>query len=446
MKVVILNPPKLFNPYETYLLVGTPSYKQHGKIDNISNLIIGQTLKNNGYDVVHIDAYNENLTIEQTRDRLLKEIPFNWLVVNTETHLDYDTPLSSFENITTCLSKPFLKSLKTRSVLFGTHSMFEKPPIWFNFNVAGEGETAVPNLILQFDNGIQIKKFQTASPVNQNKLVVPNVESFKYTNSMDSLYFFDNGGKTIQMLTYRDSFSNNRNTFNPNNNYNDRYKYEREIIDQLNIIHDMGGKCVILDEINFDWVNLNLLHKNLKDLDLYFAGKINPKHLQNKKQVLKLHDIGYRTIELDVLSYNDPIHKNINSPLTKTVINKAINNCNREGIELVVNLLLFLPGEREQTLKNNQKFIENNNFFGNSSYICMVYPTSMLAKEFRIGGMIPSIESAGLVSTPWKTMNTIRKRWRDFDAEYNSPSIIEMLKHNQPEAFMNWRNGINLFE
>ena len=67
MKVVILTPPKIFNSYETYLLVGTTSYKQHGKLDNISNLTIGSKLQQNGYDVVHIDAFNDNLTIEQTR-------------------------------------------------------------------------------------------------------------------------------------------------------------------------------------------------------------------------------------------------------------------------------------------------------------------------------------------------------------------------------------------
>ena len=65
MKVVVLNPVKNFNPYEQYLMVGTPSCNPYGRWLNLNDLSICRSLADAGHVVEYFDRDNAMVPVEE---------------------------------------------------------------------------------------------------------------------------------------------------------------------------------------------------------------------------------------------------------------------------------------------------------------------------------------------------------------------------------------------
>ncbi len=98
MKVTVINPSKVFNAYEQYVSVGTPSCQPNGRWLNFADLSLCQILIDDGYEVTYIDQDVQSISTVETKELILNSSP-DWIIFNSESPEYYSTPLSGYEPI-----------------------------------------------------------------------------------------------------------------------------------------------------------------------------------------------------------------------------------------------------------------------------------------------------------------------------------------------------------
>ena len=74
MRVAVVNPAKLFPPYEEFLTIGTPSLCPDGNWLDPELLIIAAQLENLGYEVMYFDADNLLWSHDETASNILPQL------------------------------------------------------------------------------------------------------------------------------------------------------------------------------------------------------------------------------------------------------------------------------------------------------------------------------------------------------------------------------------
>ena len=154
-KVVVVNTTKLFNPFETFLTVGTVSFCPDGYWLDAMGLIIAAQLRDKGYDVSYIDGDNLMMSPKRVGDAI-NDIKPRFVVLNTETIDYFRAPLSSYENINTIVDR--IVDDKIVVILYGTHPCIETVGLSDRVNlvVKGEGDAVVSDMIDRCVLGIAI--------------------------------------------------------------------------------------------------------------------------------------------------------------------------------------------------------------------------------------------------------------------------------------------------
>ena len=141
------------------------------------------------------------------------------------------------------------------------------------------------------------------------------------------------------------------------------HSYE-DIIQQVYAINDLTFELVYINDKTFGQAkNHNLLpelYKKLRFYNPYFQGFIVQTTATTFCTLTPEVLACIKYVELGVESYNDEILHKLHKPHTTTWINKACLKALNEGVKVIPNLIVSLPGENETTYSNTINFLKRN--------------------------------------------------------------------------------------
>ena len=109
-------------------------------------------------------------------------------------------------------------------------------------------------------------------------------------------------------------------------------------------------------------------------------------------------------VELGLQTSSDTTAKIINRGYESKVFTKAVNILNKYNIEIVTHIMVGLPGENINNIKNTVKFLNNHNIQGLKIHSCYIVKNTKLAKLYEDGLYSPItldeyLESASYILT-----------------------------------------------
>ena len=109
-------------------------------------------------------------------------------------------------------------------------------------------------------------------------------------------------------------------------------------------------------------------------------------------------------VELGLQTSSDTTAKIINRGYESKVFTKAVNILNKYNIEIVTHIMVGLPGENINNIKNTVEFLNNHNIQGLKIHSCYIVKNTKLAKLYEDGLYSPItldeyLESASYILT-----------------------------------------------
>ena len=109
-------------------------------------------------------------------------------------------------------------------------------------------------------------------------------------------------------------------------------------------------------------------------------------------------------VELGLQTSSDTTAKIINRGYESKVFTKAVNILNKYNIEIVTHIMVGLPGENINNIKNTVEFLNNHNIQGLKIHSCYIVKNTKLAKLYEDGWYSPItldeyLESASYILT-----------------------------------------------
>lgn len=109
-------------------------------------------------------------------------------------------------------------------------------------------------------------------------------------------------------------------------------------------------------------------------------------------------------VELGLQTSSDTTAKIINRGYESKVFTKAVNILNKYNIEIVTHIMVGLPGENINNIKNTVEFLNNHNIQGLKIHSCYIVKNTKLAKLYEDGLYAPItldeyLESASYILT-----------------------------------------------
>lgn len=94
-------------------------------------------------------------------------------------------------------------------------------------------------------------------------------------------------------------------------------------------------------------------------------------------------------VELGLQSSNDETGKLINRGYNSIQFTEAVNLLNKYNIEVVTHIMVGLPNESFEDIKNTVNFLNNHNIQGLKIHSCYVVDNTVLAEMYKSGDYIP---------------------------------------------------------
>ena len=91
----------------------------------------------------------------------------------------------------------------------------------------------------------------------------------------------------------------------------------------------------------------------------------------------------YVTVELGLQTFNDETGKLINRGYLSNQFTKAVELLNKYNIDVIAHIMVGLPNENKEDLKNTVEFINKHNIQGLKIHSCYVVENTILAKMYR---------------------------------------------------------------
>lgn len=159
---------------------------------------------------------------------------------------------------------------------------------------------------------------------------------------------------------------------------------------QVDAIGKLGSKLVYLNDKTFgqapNYQYLADMNVRLKAANPNFKGFIvqTTAAQMNKIPADWLAKSGIKYVELGIESYNDPILKDMHKPATERLINNATQKLRENGVTLIPNIMIGLPGETPETYAHTLQWLqENRDIISHANiYNTALYKGTELAGKF----------------------------------------------------------------
>lgn len=141
--------------------------------------------------------------------------------------------------------------------------------------------------------------------------------------------------------------------------------------------YGLDGMMFFDDEFNLDYTRTRKICKLLKPLNVKFrcfavAGKADENLLRDMKEA------GCVEVAVGFESGSDKILKNIKKPATRALNMKFIQTAKKVGLKIKAFMIIGLPGESWETIKETEEFLKEAKLDDMNFNILQVYPGSFI--------------------------------------------------------------------
>ena len=161
-----------------------------------------------------------------------------------------------------------------------------------------------------------------------------------------------------------------------------RYRSVDNVLIEAALIRDMGFKGVMIydDEMCLQWERDHKIFLGLKGLDLAYRIFTRADLVDEKKASL-LAATGCYEVLIGIESGSDQVLKNINKGTTRSQNLQAVARLKRHGIKVKAALVVGLPGESPETLRETETFVEQAQPDAVDFTVFTPYPGSLIYQQ-----------------------------------------------------------------
>jgi anaerobic magnesium-protoporphyrin IX monomethyl ester cyclase len=258
-------------------------------------------------------------------------------------------------------------------VVGGPHATVEPVSCIPHFDsvVIGEGEKAILNLVR--NPGEYPESIQEALINDLDSIPFPA----RHLVDISSYHYSIDGRKVTNILTSRGcpygcafcckTWGRQIRFRSPNNVLGE--------IKLLKEIYGFEGVMMYDDEFLINWSRDLKIFEGLHDLGMVWRC-FTRANLLDEKKVKKMADCGCKEILIGIESGSDRILKNINKGTTREMNKRAINLLKKNGIRCKAALIIGLPGESLESIKETETFVEETQPDTADFSVLTVYPKS----------------------------------------------------------------------
>jgi anaerobic magnesium-protoporphyrin IX monomethyl ester cyclase len=295
-------------------------------------------------------------------------------------------------------------------IIGGIHStimykqLIEKYP--FLIAILGEGEITFSELIKELNkNKPNLKKIDGLAYSKNNAVI--RTKPRELIKNLDILpfpkheLFFKNNNKRYEgsLLTTRGCyFSCSFCSLNPESKRIVRFRSSKNVVDEIEymiksfpqmreiFIHD---DSFFIDNQRVIDICDKIVKRNIK-MNFVCSGRIKP---LSKEMIKKLEQAGFKRVLLGIESGDNSILKNCHKGINQDDILNAFRLFSKSSINLKTFLIVGLPGENIETIKETSKFIkkiQKIKYFSspNFSNLLVVYPGTEVYEIAKQKGMV----------------------------------------------------------
>ena len=218
-----------------------------------------------------------------------------------------------------------------------------------------------------------------------------------------------------------------------------RYFSAERIGRELQVILDSGPKTVRLVDSSF------ALHPNLeqicgkimeinKESKLRFAFFAHAEHIDRKKADL-FKECNVRTVEIGLQSIKPETLRNIHRPpLDKEKFISCVRLLEERDIRCIVDVIIGLPGDNIQDLRNTARFLSDNNVKDIEPFVLIVLPSTRLSRKASTYGIKHQSKPPYILTeTPYISREEINEAIRLFKGN-RKPGI----ERSKPSTFISY--------
>ncbi len=351
MKVTLINPP-------------SPFLLDERVFPAIGVLYVGAVLESKGHEVRMIDLSGMQREKWPSLLKTASEQVDLWGITFTTSQFPYAVSI-----------RDAIKKIdgEAKVIAGGAHSTSDPESCtpYFDSVVAGEGEIAILKIIQNMENMPRI--VQTPSIQNLDEIPFPA----RHLIDMKSYHYTIDGKKATNILTSRGcpySCAFCCKTWGKQI----RFRGPDNVISEVNMLKEkygFGGIMMFDDEMLINWERDEKIFDRLGKLDLVWRCFTRANFVDEAK-AKKMADCGCKEVLIGVESGSDRILKNVNKGTTKEMNKSAIAIFKKYGIRVKAAIIIGLPGESIETIKETDSFLEETQPDDVDFSILMVYPKS----------------------------------------------------------------------
>jgi len=452
-RVAVVNPAKLFPPYEEFLTIGTPSLCPDGNWLDPELLIIAAQLENLGHEVKYFDADNMLWDHSETASYILDFEP-EVVILTTETIDFARSPLSSYYNVNQICELIKWQNPSIETILYGAHLICDSSGVSeaIDTKIKGEGEAIIP----QYLKGTERPNPNKIYYADLDSLPIPAYHLAEDVPVECSEYAAISlkGAKFTQMITSRGCPARCIFCYRHGTGDYIRARSPEKILAELKVLENLGYEAVY--PIDDSWA----MHDPNWRYDVVdaFAQTSIKWSIQTRVQLArdanllrKMKDSGCTQVGIGVESYSDEILAEISKGTTIELIDKCMNNLYDVGLDVVAFFMLGIPGETDVHRAVNQDFVQTwkdwGTLVGAGPFLMVPYPMTILHKQifgYEKGSVLESMDVAGLWETDLDTPLEARRCWYYYDKMFQGDyDVLSQIKKYRPNIYAEFRKYID---
>jgi radical SAM superfamily enzyme YgiQ (UPF0313 family) len=231
-----------------------------------------------------------------------------------------------------------------------------------DFVICGEGEEAIKYLVKKLESKEPVERIiKKPQIINLDSIPFPAWHLFDmntYTNSNSR--FYKNKGLLGAVLCSRGCIGSCSFCYRMHKGY--RFRNDDCIIEEIKLLHSIYGiDCIFFyDEMAFSSTKKikSLLNEFDKlPFDIRWNTSVRVEVMQKLDNVKMMKDYGCVNVGIGFESMNSGVLKRINKKVTPEHNRIAMENCNKVGLDVSINMLWNMPGDTVDTLWENVQFI-----------------------------------------------------------------------------------------
>jgi len=452
IKVAVVNPTRIFDPWETYLTIGTIGLCPDGMWLDHTSLTLAEIIRQKGFNVKYFDGENRLMDPFDLAEEIKCFVP-KYVIIATET-VDYERAPQinySYVNRLVEMIKTFNSGVKV--LVYGTHPMVDMISLskQIDYVVMGDPEEVIPNLI-EDQCGLKRGTWDTVGNAsfrteNLDALPFPAVDLVENVDAKCSEYASGLKGKFIQLALSRGCNYSCGFCFRSTGTEIRRMSVPRAV-ELLTFLKSKGFESFFfIDDCwggglkGVEWAKE--LCKRMIPLDIKWSCQTRADIVVDKElaQLMKLS--GCETVGFGLETYNEDLLIKNGKALRLDDIDKAYEALTGADLKVIMFWVLGLVGETEATIQRTINYILKKKPYGAGCLLAVPYPMSKMS-NCKEGFVYEAYLKAGMVGNDvFKDLYDARKRWAEIDRQVSGEfNLLSQVKKYRPNVYERYEQAL----